>query len=82
VEYPDNSTIRPKHTKGKPMAKQPTNADLEAILDQVAEKASSALDPASNRRELVEALQEIYELAGPEDGDTEDDADDDEDDEE
>ena len=60
-----------KQTKGKCMAaaKTPTKADLEAILDQVADKASAALDPASGRRELVEALQGIYDLAGPDDDD-------------
>ena len=63
-----------RQTKGKRMAaaKAPTIADLEAVLDQVADKASTALDPASSRRELVEALQGIYDLAGPDSDDDED----------
>jgi hypothetical protein len=41
--------------------------DLQALLDQVAYKASTALDPASSRREMVKALESIYELSSPAD---------------
>lgn len=73
-----------RHAKGKPMAatKQPTKADLETVLEQVAEAANTALDPASSRRELVGALQTIADLTGTEDDEDEIDEDDDDDDEE
>ena len=59
-------------------ATTPTKADLEAIIEQVADRASNALDPRSNRGQLVDALQEIYDLTGPED-DGEEDVDDEDD---
>jgi hypothetical protein len=50
-----------------------TKAELEEMLDQVCTLASDALDPASTRKQLVEALQGIYDIVGPEDEDEEDD---------
>jgi hypothetical protein len=59
-----------------------TKAELEGMMDQVCTIASDALDPASTRKELVEALQGIYDIVGPEDENDDDDdeeADDDDD---
>jgi hypothetical protein len=60
----------------------PTKADLESMLDQVSDLAANALDPTTTRKEAIEALQAIYEIAGPEDEDEEDDSDDTDDDDE
>jgi hypothetical protein len=60
----------------------PTKADLQNALDEIAQKADDALDPAASRKELAEALQEIYSLASGEDesdDDEEEDGDEDDD---
>lgn len=67
-----------RHVKGKTMTA--TKADLQAVIDQVADAAANALDPRSNRVQLVDALQAIYDLTGEDDD--EDDSDVDDDDEE
>lgn len=57
-----------------------TKPQLEEMLDQVCTLAGEALDPASTRKELVTALQDIYDIVGPdEDEEEDDDSSDDED---
>jgi hypothetical protein len=58
-----------------------TKPELEKMLDEVAQLAGSALDPASSRRQLVDALQAIYNIAGPDDEDEDEEIDEDDDDE-
>jgi hypothetical protein len=60
----------------------PTKADLETMLDQISDLAANALDPTTTRKEAIEAIQAIYEIAGPEDEEEDDSDDTDDDDEE
>ena len=53
-----------------------TKAELEAVLDQVEDLASDALDPELSREAVVSKVKDIYDLVSPDD-----DEDDDEDDE-
>jgi hypothetical protein len=59
-----------------------TKAELEEMLDQIGTLADDALTPRASRNELVDALQAIYDIAGPDDeSDDDDEEDEDEEDE-
>ena len=49
-----------------------TKAQLEAVLDQVADLVEEALDPELPREELVAKVKEIESLVSDEDDDAED----------
>ncbi len=49
-----------------------TKAQLEAVLDQVADLVEEALDPELTREELVAKVKEIESLVSDEDDDAED----------
>ena len=53
-----------------------TKADLEDTIDQIGDIVADALDPASERADLVAALQEIDGLVSGDEDDDDDDADD------
>jgi len=44
-----------------------TKAELESVLDQVEETLEDALDPKLTREELVEKVEEAYDMLAGED---------------
>lgn len=48
-----------------------TKAEMVALLDQVEEKLTDALDPILSREEVIEKVQEVVELVEDDDDDDE-----------
>jgi hypothetical protein len=70
-------------TRARNTTATPTPDDYQTMSDllkEISETAGAALDPASSRRELVEALQSIYDSSTPDDTDGDDMVDEEEDD--
>jgi hypothetical protein len=84
IEIIPNPSLRLKRgDKTKMASRLPTKPELVQMLEDIYELTDDALDPAASRRQIVEAVQKIAEIASPdEDDDEEEDADDDDEDDE
>jgi hypothetical protein len=54
----------------------PTKADYEKTLEAIFEIADAAFTPKATRSDLVEAIEQIYDLSNSEEDDEDDDSDD------
>jgi hypothetical protein len=66
IQIINPATRRTANMTVKTKVQEPT---ADELLEQIAEKADEALDPAASRKDLVEALQDIYGLASNEEDD-------------
>lgn len=78
AEETGRTITNPTKRKTTLMANGVSKADLQDALDQIGDVVADALDPASERADLVQALQQIDALVSG-DGDDDDDSDDDQD---
>ena len=79
LDFVDHSPTSRKKTNPMSTTNTNTKAELQETVNEVADKISEMLDPALDRKEIVEKLQELDEMLNGSDDD--DDADDDADDE-
>jgi hypothetical protein len=60
-------TIRVQDRRLRTMAQGPTKAELEQMVDEVADLANEALDPSLTREEVIDKVKAIADLVGDED---------------
>jgi len=77
AEETGHTITNPKKQENCMAQTSTTKADLQDTLDSIGDIVADALDPASERADLVAALQEIDSLVSGDDDDADDDDDDD-----